>query len=99
MSLDSTGVLDRELDVREGPVHVPHGVPDVGDRFLAVTGRAELVVQEVGRAELVGDGAVAGSEALVEYPLHHRVRGRASRAGGGHVILPKFYPNESSDEQ
>ena len=75
-------------------MHVPHGVPDVGDRIRAAPGRAELVVQQVGRAELVGDGAVAGGEALVEYPLHHRVRGRASLAGDGHLILPKFYPND-----
>jgi hypothetical protein len=35
----------------------------VGDRVRAAAGRAELVVQEIGRAELVGDGAVAGGEA------------------------------------
>ena len=63
-------------------MHIPHGVLDVGDRVRAAAGRAELVIQEVGRAELVGDGAVAGGEALVEYPLHHRVRGRAGLAGG-----------------
>jgi hypothetical protein len=50
------------------------------------------VVYEVARAELIGDGAVAGGEALVEDPLHHRVRGRASLAGGRHLILPKFNP-------
>src|SRR6185437_4493382 len=88
------GVLNRELNVREGPVHVPHGVPDVSDCIRALPGRAELVVQQVGRAELVGDGTVAGGEALLEYPLHHRVRGRASLAGGGHLILPRFYPND-----
>src|SRR5262249_22196248 len=92
-------VLDRERDVREGPVHVPHGVPDVGDRIRAAPGRAELVVQEFGRAELVGDGAVTGGEALVEYPLHHRVRGRAGLAGSGHLILPKFSSEVTSNEQ
>ena len=93
------GVLDRELNVWEGPVHVPHGVLDVGDCVRAAAGRAELVVQEVGRAELVGERAVAGGEALVEYPLHHRVRGRAGLAGDGHLILPKFLSEAISDEQ
>ena len=48
------------------------------------------MIQQVGRAELVGDGAVAGGEALLEYPLHYRVRGRASLAGDGHLILLNF---------
>ena len=64
-------VLDGEAHVRGGGVDLADRLLDVGDGLGAGAGHAELVLDQVGGAQLVDDVGVAGGEAFVEDPLQH----------------------------
>jgi len=64
------GVLDGEAHVRDRGMHVADRGLHMSDRLRASGCEAELMLHEVGRAQLVDDGVVAGGEALIKHAVH-----------------------------